>query len=400
MFNLHDILLSIKAYILLTLMFIIALIGFILQLLIIPIFYLNTKFYRLLTDKLLNIIIPAFLAPILVNNFNIYTNQKMMDSKSFKTNNIYMCNHAGRIDWILSLWFGYSGYSKKVNFIAEITGKYLPIIGWYRNLCEDIYVSRSFDKDKNIILNNINSYKKDNISRDIFFSPEGVIADKNTYDISMIEDCNNFCNKNNMKKFQYVLTPRYKGLNCLIDDNNKYYALTVAYIKNNKLMNSKLNDITREVPDLITLLKYDLQVYIYGKEIKINSINNTEKIKRKLLNIYKKHDKYLKKIEKNKELYNGQKKKEPLIKLSNNSDKKIICFSIILLSILLLCYKFKLIKNLNKTIKFLFFIISTNHLISEYISGYSRESIPFETTLKAILYKDRDKNKNKKNNKL
>ena len=393
MFSLYDTILSLKAYILLTLMFIIAIIGFLLQLLIYPIFYFNTKFYRFLTDKLLNIFIPAFLAPILINNFNIYMNKKMIDSKSFKTNNIYMCNHAGRIDWILSLWFGYNNYSKKVNFIAEVTGKYLPIIGWYRSLCEDIYVSRTFNKDQDLILNNINSYKKDNVLRDIFFSPEGVIADKNIYDISMIKDCNNFCKNNNFKKFEYVLTPRYKGLNCLIDNNNKYYALTVAYFKNNKLMNCKLNDITREVPDLITLLKYNLQVYIYGKEINKKALDNPEKIKKKLLNVYKQHDKYLKRIEKNKELYKGQKKNEPFIKFNNNIYKKMICFFSIFLIILLICYKFKIIKKLNKIITYLFLIISINHTIAENISGYSRESIPFETALKSFLYKERDKEK-------
>lgn len=388
--NIYDILLTTKAYILLTIFLIVITIGFIIQILIYPIFFINKKFYRILTCYLLNIITSASLAPVVWNNFNMYSNKALLDSKTFNTNNIYMSNHGGRIDWILSSLFSSVGKYKKLNYIAEATCKYLPLLGWYRNLCEDIYVSRSFNKDGNIIKSNLNSFLNDNIYRDIYFSPEGVIADKNNYDVSMILDCNNFCKKNNFKPFKYVLTPRYKGLQTILNSNNKYYISTVAYFKDNKLMNCKLNDSTREVPDLITLFKYNLDVYIYVKEIKIKENISNEKLKKKLLKIYKKHDKYLKNMDKNKELFYNQRKTDPFIKFTNDVKKKNLYLFFILFILFIFCNRFKLIKYLNKFTKNLFLIVSINHLISKYISGYSRESLPFETSLKAILYRERD----------
>ena len=51
--NIYDILLTTKAYILLTIFLIVITIGFIIQILIYPIFFINKKFYRILTCYLL-----------------------------------------------------------------------------------------------------------------------------------------------------------------------------------------------------------------------------------------------------------------------------------------------------------------------------------------------------------
>ena len=406
MFNfIKELLLTIKSYIYLTLMLLITIIGLILITILYPIFYINKKCFRILCDNLLNIVVPAFLAPITWNNFSIFTTKNIDDLKNDKSNKIIMSNHAGRIDWISSLWYGYCKNKKKINYISESPHKYLPIVGWFRYLCEDIYVNRSFDKDKTTIINSINSYKNSNTNRDIVFCPEGVIADNNTYDINMIKDCQEFCKKNNLKPFQYVLTPRYKGLSCLIDENNKYYSLTFAYVKNNKLMNTKLYDKNRITPDLFDILKDKIELYVHWNEIKfdLKKIKNQEDlnnlVKKKLLKSYKKHDKYLKHFDKNlkknntKEFYKNQNKKEPFSKVPNEFEHKNLYFFILLI----LSYKFmkKYISNnfFKKTILYSFISLLFCHISGKYISGYSRESIPFETILKAILYKERDKEK-------
>ena len=408
MFNfIKELLLTIKSYIYLTLMLLITIIGLILLIIIYPLFYINKKYFRILCDNLLNIIVPAFLAPITWNNFSVYITKNINHLKYDKSNKILMCNHAARIDWIVCLWYGYCKNKKKINYITESPLKYLPIVGWFRNLCEDIYVNKSFDKDKNTIINNITSYKNSNTNRDIVFCPEGVIADNNLHDINIINDCQEFCKKNNLKPFQYVLTPRYKGLSCLINKNNKYYSLTFAYVKNNKLMNTKLNDENRTTPDLFDILKDKIELYVYWDEIKFNlkKIKNQEElnnlVKKKLLNSYRKHDKYLKYFHKNlkknntKEFYKDQSIKEPFSKIPNEFEFKNLYFFIILI----LSYKFmkKYISNnfFKKTILYSFFSLLFCHITGKYISGYSRESIPFETILKAILYKERDNQKEK-----
>lgn len=392
--NIYEVFISIKAYFLLTIMIIIVIIALIFQILILPLYYINKLYYRKLTNIILNFTVPAFMAPLLVNKINIYINKSIDNIKQLDKNCVYMANHGGRIDWLISMFLSYCKKPKKVNFIAEITGKYLPFVGWYRSLCEDIYVSRSFNTDKEKIVSNIISYDKNEIIRDIYFSPEGLIADKNNYDISMIKDCDQFCKKNNMKPFKYVLTPRYKGLNCILNKNKKYYTFTVAYFKNGKLMNSKLKDKNREIPDLITLLKYNIDIYLYYKEFKIDKIKNNEDLKKKLLKRYKMHDKFLKNMDKNKEFYKNQRSKEPFIILPKDYIKKLLYFFIF--GILIYRYsKNKLLyKFFKKIIKYIFLSLSFGHYTSEYISGYSRESIPFETLLKTILYRNRDKNKN------
>jgi 1-acyl-sn-glycerol-3-phosphate acyltransferase len=405
--NIYDLLLTIKAYIYLTFMLVVAFIGLILIILIYPLFYINTKYFRIISNNILNFIIPAFLAPISWNNFSIYITKSIENLKNDDSNKIIMSNHASRIDWIACLWYGYCCKQKKINYICESPHKYLPIVGWFRNFCEDIYVNRSFDKDKDNILNNINSFKETKTKRDIVFCPEGIIADNNEYDNTIIKDCNDFCKKNNLKKFKYVLTPRYKGLSCLIGKDTKYYSLTFAYVKNNKLMNCELKNKDRKVPDLIDILKDKIELYVYWDEIKFNlkkiknqdDLNNL--VKKKLLNSYKKHDKYLKNFDKYfkkyniTEFYRDQKNKEPFNKIPCETNMKSYYFFMILTSFYFYIKKYVSNDAFKKIVLFIFFTILFSHSGGKYISGYSRESIPFETALKAILYKDRDKNKKK-----
>lgn len=403
--NFYDFLLTIKAYLYLTFMLIVAFIGLILILLIYPLYYINIKYFRIISNKILNIVIPAFLAPISWNNFSIYITKDIETLKNDDSNKIIMSNHASRIDWIACLWYGYCSKQKKINYICESPHKYLPIVGWFRNFCEDIYVHRSFDKDKDTIINNINSYKDTETKRDIVFCPEGIILDNNVYDDNILKDCNEFCKKNNFKEFSYVLTPRYKGLSCLIDKDTKYYSLTFAYVKNNKLMNCELKSKNREVPDLIDILKDKIELYVYWDEINFDckKVKNQDElnklVKKKLFKSYKKHDKYLKNFDKQfkenniTEFYKNQKIKEPFNQIPCEINMKSCYFFIILISFYFYIKKNVSTNALKKSILFIFFTIFFSHSGGKYFSGYSRESIPFETALKAILYKDRDKNK-------
>lgn len=405
--NFYDFLLTIKAYIYLTFMIIIALIGLILIILIYPLYYINTKLFRTISNNILNFIIPAFLAPISWNNFSIYITKNIENLKNDNSNKIIMSNHASRIDWIACLWYGYCSKKRKINYICESPHKYLPIVGWFRNLCEDIFVNRSFDKDKNNIISNINSFKYTKTKRDIVFCPEGIILDNNAYDDNILKDCNEFCKKNNFKEFSYVLTPRYKGLSCLIDKDIKYYSLTFAYVKNNKLMNCELKNKNRKVPDLIDILKDKIELYVYWDEIKFNlkKIKNQDDlnklVKKKLFNSYKKHDKYLKNFDKHfkkynvMEFYKDQKIKEPFNEIPCETKMKSLYFFMIFISFYFYIKKYVSENAFKKSILFIFFTILFSHSCGKYISGYSRESIPFETLLKAIIYRDRDKNKKK-----
>ena len=395
--NFKDFLLSLKAYLILTIMIILILLFLIIMVLFLPLYYINKKYYRILTNNILRLVVPSFLAPLSWRNINIYINNNHKLYKNDNKNCIYMANHAGRIDWLIALWFSYVGKPKKVNFIAEITNKYMPGIGWLRNLCEDIYVSRSFKQDESKIKENLNSFNNDNILRDIFFSPEGIIADKNNYDISMIKNCEEFCKINNLKPFEYVLTPRYKGLSCLIDKNNKYYTFTIAYVKDNKLMNTKLMNDSREIPDLITLLKYDIDVYLYCKEIKLNKLKKPEDLKKILMKRYKMHDKYLKHFEENietkKEFFKNQSSKEPFHLLPKEYIFKTNIFIMSYFLIYNIAKRYDYNSYLKKIFMYTFFSLSVSHFLGEYISGYSRESVPFETLTKSILFNKRDKNK-------
>merc|ERR1712046_387636 len=152
--------------------------------------------------------------------------------------------------------------AQRVGFMAEFFVAMLPVVGWFRWFMEDIFVWRSFKQDQKNIENNISSFHKTQAGRLLFMSPEGAIVDYDPVDMQYVADCQNFCRQCNVEPFEYLLTPRYKGLTVLGQhsrDNN--VSVTMAYVSQGQLLNERLFSPKRVVPDIFTTLRGGLSVH-------------------------------------------------------------------------------------------------------------------------------------------
>ena len=129
-------------------------------------------------------------------------------------NALLLSSHCSRVDWLIGMYLGcLDSHVARVGFVAEATTALMPVIGWSRLLLGDIFVTRAFDKDAARILSNIRTFHRSGIERLIFFAPEGFIADPDTaVGTKYIEDCETFMKSMGREPMQYVLTPRYKGM--------------------------------------------------------------------------------------------------------------------------------------------------------------------------------------------
>jgi len=166
----------------------------------------------------------------------------------------------------------------------------MPFIGWYRKLvCQDIFVSRSFVKDESTIKNNLKEFHQEAEKRMLFLSPEGVIVDHGEKDQSYIHACRDFAKRNDMKPFDYVLTPRYKGTNCLLEhigSRGPLISICLVFVRDGKLLNCKLLSPDRVVPDIYDLNQgiagAPVSIYIHLRKINVDCCdhNNKNKIKK------------------------------------------------------------------------------------------------------------------------
>jgi len=83
------------------------------------------------------------------------------ENKVKAANSLMLANHGSRIDWMIGMYVGYieKPVRVRVGFVCEKVIKYMPFIGWYRNvICEDVFVDRSFKLDKINISTNLNDF--------------------------------------------------------------------------------------------------------------------------------------------------------------------------------------------------------------------------------------------------
>lgn len=184
----------------------------------------------------------------------VYINDKDLMERSKMTNLLALANHGSRVDWLIGMYVGYCGYAIRVGFLCEWLIKYLPLIGWYRNwVCEDLFLVRSFKQDKEYIVRRLRDFKDNCVNLMILLAPEGVIVDKGEAAMSYVQACNDFCKEQGYPAFEYVLTPRYKGMTCLqehVSAGGTIISCTMAFRQGGKLLNEKLRSEDRVVPDL------------------------------------------------------------------------------------------------------------------------------------------------------
>jgi len=298
---------------------------------------------------------------------------------------IIMCNHASRVDWLLALLCGYSANMVRVGFLTEGPMQFLPIIGWFRKLCEDIFLWRSFKVDKPRIDANIESFKRTGTQRQLFLAIEGAIVDKGEFDRHYIEECRSFCEAQGYAPFEYVLTPRYKGVHALAQHaGEQLYSVTNAWVSGGKMLNTKLTDPERIVPDLYSLLAQPIAVTAHFDRIQISA--DQERAKRQCMDNYKYRDEMLAHFDKH-GCFPGDIKYEVL---PHEIGRRTASALLQLLFMTVVLGAFGVSHLVLHIFATLVVTLGTCHTLGELLSGESRESIPFETIFKSYLYAGRD----------
>ena len=252
----------------LTCMTIVALINFLMLLALTPVkYFVSAGLYRHLTTILLDFAVPGFLCvPFSWAGCKVRCNGLGYMRDRAQENMLVLSNHSARVDWVIGLFIG-TYYYTRVGFVTEAFVLLLPIVGWFRMLCEDMFVFRSFKKDKERLEENIDAFHSSGVKRWVFLSPEGMIADFSDFDRKYVEDCRSFCESRGMKPFDMCLTPRYKGItvfNKLVTKGEEKPAVdlsvTMTYVQDGERLVKPLSDDTRIIPDLWNILKGGLRV--------------------------------------------------------------------------------------------------------------------------------------------
>lgn len=365
----------------------------------------SKKFYKLTTiviDWTTPIVygIPMVLSgtKVHIDNVDILVASKAKDS-------LLLANHGSRIDWMVGMFIGHltelgtnnPSNRCRVGFVCEALIQIMPLIGWYRKIiCHDIFVWRSFDKDESTIKQNISNFKCCQEQRMLFLSPEGVIVDHGDKDVEYIHQCRQFCNKNGYEPFDYVLTPRYKGTTCLLDqingdDNGPFVSICVVFVRDGKLLNCKLLSPMRMIPDI-----YDLNQGIAGKPVSIYVHVRMMDVKRgrgqafdakeALMEEYKWKDSVLAKWDAN--LQGGVIPDELISQFTTvHGDIRAILSNHALHAIIQIV--FSMTFNFHHKLVTIYFVtfcfVSLMHTLGWLVNQSSMESVPFETGIKALI---------------
>lgn len=329
-----------------------------------------------------------------------------------KTNNsLLLANHGSRIDWMVAMLCGNLKQIKgrpcrviRVGFVCEALIQLMPFVGWYRKIvCHDIFVSRSFLSDQHKIKNNLMDFQAASEQRMLFLSPEGVIVDHGEHDMKYVQNCRDFAAASGFKPFDYVLTPRYKGTNCLlqqVEDGGPVVSICVAFVRKGKLLNCKLLSPNRVVPDIYDLNQgiagAPVDIYIHLRRININAnpIDSSGfDAKTVLMNDSAWKDSVLAAWEKRLSTTNGN---------SNDTDSKwmeqytpvegskrevlmsYLAHGLLMTASFVAFGRFSLLLQIFAWISC---CISITHTIGWFANKSSMESVPFETGIKAaVLY--------------
>lgn len=230
--------------------------------------------YTLFYNEWLNMI------PLFYQNF---FNSKIYQSGNFISTDkidIVICNHINRIDSLIISSIIKKNSNKNVYAVIQKEIAKLPIIGNFSPGC--IVLERDFESDNIKIL----KFLKNINNGILIIYPEGTRMNENNFKKS-----NEFCEKNNLKKYNNLLYPKMKGLNLIINE-----------LKNeNKLGN--LIDITIKTKDelkfktgYVDFLKYKVgNLYCNINTYKVNNkcFNDYDNFKKWFLMVWDKKENYL-----------------------------------------------------------------------------------------------------------
>jgi len=315
--------------------------------------------------------------------------------KSKERNMLILSNHGSRVDWLIALFLGFADTPRcRVNFVVESFLKFMPAIGWHCYwICEDIFVERSFNSDRKVISKRVSNMRRAGHPCQLFLAPEGMIVDttskRNAIGKLYLENCRTFCKEQGYPKFDYVLTPRYKGISVLKEHTEAVggtiLSVTMAFTRDGKMLNTGLDNPEREIPDLYAvyagMISSPIKVYVHTKKISLS--DDPAEIKKIMMGDYARKDKLLKYFDEHgcfpDEGLTYEEIEVPHLWLNVLNVLHTIAV-ILIMDILNLRYLVKY-----GIIAMLVSLFCCNTL-GRIIFGYSIESVPFETGIKPLLH--------------
>mmetsp|Transcript_3997 Transcript_3997/g.5612 ORF Transcript_3997/g.5612 Transcript_3997/m.5612 type:complete len:520 (-) Transcript_3997:527-2086(-) len=385
---------------------------------------------------------PAILAtPYSWCGFRVHTNSyKVMCSMSApdrERDALVMTNHCSRVDWLVGMLLGdVLRFQPRIGFVAEITTMLMPVFGWSRFLFGDIFLRRTFHRDARRINQNIQAFHKANVSRMIFVAPEGAIVDPGvSKDAIYVTQCQQFMYQQQRPILNFLLTPRYKGIQLLSShcQDDATFSVTMSFvcransssstatktffrnsnspnvlIHNNcvtggELCTRALSDSERIVPDLHTVFRGGLHVFCHIHPMHIPQTATNDQVRDLLLDDYQRKDSLLAQFANHGTFDSVGKNKEETTCQDQNvknsfytlpighfrMNATLIIHSILSIRMLLFLFPNTNLYDIMNLVFASWLIVllvhAVSHLYAEQISGASRESLLFETIFKSLI---------------
>ncbi|XP_047506762.1 1-acyl-sn-glycerol-3-phosphate acyltransferase gamma-like [Pieris napi] len=140
-------------------------------------------------------------------NLTIYVNKDEYDKYYGKEHGYLIMNHSYEIDWLMGWQFcdgiGVLGNCKAY---AKKSIQYMPPIGWMWKFSEFVFLERSFDKDKEIIKQQIGKICEYPDPVWLLLTPEGTRFTEKKHEASL-----KFAMEKNLPLLKHHLTPRTRG---------------------------------------------------------------------------------------------------------------------------------------------------------------------------------------------
>mmetsp|Transcript_87882 Transcript_87882/g.250512 ORF Transcript_87882/g.250512 Transcript_87882/m.250512 type:complete len:558 (-) Transcript_87882:1073-2746(-) len=355
--------------------------------------FTGDKIFHYFTSKLIEWTVPIVVGPPAVwCGMRVWINDLEYFESAKKTGRaLVLSNHGSRVDWLIGMFSGFSGTGIRVGFVCEWLVKYLPLIGWYRNFVnQDTFVNRSFESDKPRIEKRIDEFHNSNTDMMLFLAPEGACVDHNDMAKKYINDCQKFAASQGYEPFNYVLTPRYKGLTCLarhVAERGEIMSITMAFVKDGKLLDERLHSPDRVVPDLYTLFDgwggSPLSVYVYARHLDNFNSKSPEEIKKIMMDDYKNKDELLAHFHEHGHF--------PGVTLDQMGEFAVnhpkVHAHILLHNLLWLAtaYAAGVLPLVLRSITWIFATCMVSCVTGKYLYGSTMEAIPFETGIKALM---------------
>lgn len=195
----------------------------------------------------------------------IYTNTSDYKKYYGKEHSLCIMNHLCEVDWIMGQCFldniqmlgGLKAFMKTAV-------KYVPIIGWVYYFTDFIFLSRSFEKDKDIILKQVEGLTTYQYPLWLGLFPEGTRITEAKHKVAL-----EFLAERNMKPLNHHLVPRTKGFTTMMpllkDKFDAIYDIELIFGKSSAPPNLK---------SMIMGKHFDAHVYV--KRIPMSEVPDTE----------------------------------------------------------------------------------------------------------------------------